>query len=73
MCRGKCPYCGVEVAGAGYEEVKKALREHILAVHRDVLEQLAEKQRRRGRGLPGRSLRGLAGYLASLAVEASGC
>lgn len=54
---------------AGYEEAKKRLREHLLVVHRDRLEEQAERLKKEGKGLPGGGLRGLAGYIASMSVD----
>ncbi len=69
MYCGRCPYCGARIVEVDYEEAKKRLREHLLVAHRDRVEEVAEKLRREGKGLPGGSLRGLAGYLASLAIS----
>ncbi len=66
---GRCPYCGMEVVEAGYEEAKKRLREHLLTAHMDRLREQAEKLEREGQGIPGGGLKGLAGYIASQAVR----
>ena len=68
MYCGRCPYCGTRVVEADYGEAKKRLREHLLAVHRDRLEEQAEKLKKEGKGLPGGGLRGLAGFIASLVI-----
>ena len=69
MWCGRCPYCGMEIVEVDYEEAKRRLREHLLTTHMDRLREQAEKLQREGRGLPGGSLRGLAGYLASLLIQ----
>ena len=66
---GYCPYCGFEVVGGDYEVVKRGLREHLLGDHRDIVVDRAERLRREGKGLPGGSLKGLAGYMASMLVR----
>ena len=63
-----CPHCGWSTIEPDYEEAKKKLREHLLTVHRDKLQELVENLKRKGRGIPRGSLKGLAGYLAAVGL-----
>ena len=69
MYCGRCPYCGLGIVETDYGEARRKLREHILAAHRERLEEQAERLRMEGKGLPGGSLRGLAGYIASTVIH----
>ena len=69
MLCGRCVYCGFEVKGSNYNEVKSRLKEHLLGAHRDMLVNRVEELRKRGSGIPGGSLRGFAGYIASLMIK----
>ena len=68
MYCGRCPFCGLRIVEADYGEARRKLREHILAAHRERLEEQAERPRKEGKGLPEGSLRGLAGYIASMNI-----
>jgi len=57
------------VVAATREEAKKLLRERLLQVHRDRLEEQARSLRERGKKLPEGSLRGLAGFTAAYLVK----
>ena len=68
MYCGRCPYCSLEVRGEGYREAKRRLKEHLLVVHREKLEEQIERLIREGSGVPGGGLEGFAGFIASLVV-----
>ncbi len=63
-----CPYCGYTIAG--YERyVKRELKKHLLAVHRDRLQEIMDKLLAEKKGLPGGNISGVAGWLASYLVR----
>ena len=66
---GRCPYCGYEVVAVRREEAKRLLREHLLYMHREQLDEEARRLRERGKKLPGGGIRGLAGFTAAYLVE----
>ena len=65
--RATCPYCGHTVAG-NEKHVKRELKNHLLALHHPQLRERAEELQRQGKGVPGKTLKGLAGYLAALLI-----
>ncbi len=59
-----CPYCGYTIAG--YKEyVKKEIKKHLLATHKDRLQQIKDKLVSEKKGIPGGNINGVAGWLAS--------
>ncbi len=63
-----CPYCGYTIAG--YKRyVKKEMKKHLLAIHRDRLQETIDRLLAEKKGIPGGNINGVAGWLTSYLVK----